>query len=519
MNKIEFYKKHLKTDIPSGMVVFLIALPLCLGISLASGAPLITGIMAGIIGGTVVGFCSGSHVNVSGPAASVAVIILTALSTLGSFEAVLVSVIIAGVIQILLGFLGAGIAAYFFPSSMIKGFLASIGLILIFKQIPHAVGYDAVFEGSTSFMQEDGHNTLSELYYMMQGLQPGAIFITIFSLILINLWDRPKLKEKYAFFKFFPGALAAVLASLGINQAFEMFFPKLALDPSHLVKLPAPETMGEVLNYFSFPDFSKIGNPEVYMVAISIAFVASLESLLSTEAGDSLDPYKRKTNTNRELKAQGIGNIVAGLVGALPITAVIVRTSANVASGGRTKASTITHGIIMLFCVLLIPGILNKIPLASLSAVLFVVGYKLTSFKLYKEMYKKGRRQFIPFISTIIAVMFTDVITGIIVGGVVSVFIILRDVYKTPYFKDATPGTPTKVEYKLSEEVTFLNKASIMNALIELPEDSKVIVDASKSVNIDIDVLEFFEDFKQDAKLKNIDLKYIGFEKFAKVSL
>tara|TARA_B100001971_G_scaffold84647_1_gene78120 strand:- start:227598 stop:229148 length:1551 start_codon:yes stop_codon:yes gene_type:complete len=515
MDKMEFYKKHLKSDISAGLVVFLIALPLCLGISLASGAPLITGIIAGIVGGIVVGFFSKANVNVSGPAASVALVILTAISDLGSYEAVLLAVVLSGVIQIIWGYMGAGVTAYFFPSSMIKGFLASIGLILILKQIPHAVGYDEAFEGVLAFKQNDGFNTFSELVHMLGAIQWGSVIITIFSLILINIWDNPKLKAKNKFFQFFPGALAAVIASVFINQGYEQFFPALALDTTHLVQLPVADSIAGFFSFFKLPDFSQITNPQVYVVALSIAFIASLESLLSTEAGDRLDPYKRQTPTNHELKAQGIGNIVAGMIGAIPVTAVIVRTSANVASGGRTKVSTMTHGVIMLICVMTIPRIINLIPLASLSAILFVVGYKLTSIKLFKEMYAKGARQYIPFFSTIIGVMFTDLITGILIGGAASVLILLRDDYKTPFFKEIDSDNEKKIKITLSEQVTFINKASIMQKLEGIDDEYDVTIDATNSVNIDVDVLEYIHDFKESCKLNDIKLKLIGFERFA----
>lgn len=501
---------HVKTDLPAGLVVFLIALPLCLGISLASGAPLFSGIIAGIVGGIVVGFASGSQINVSGPAASVALVILTAIQTLGSFELVLSAVIIAGIIQIILGFLRAGTVAYFFPSSMIKGILASIGLILIINQIPHAFGY----RGLGGFSQPDSGILLAGITHLFDSINLGATIITFVSLAIIIFWDRPALKEKYLIARRVPGALLAVLASIGLYLLFNSNFPALALEESHLVQLPVSEGIMDFFSFFSFPDFSQITNPQLYTIALSIAFIASLESLLSTEAGDKLDPYKRKTSTNRELKAQGIGNIVAGFIGGLPVTAVIVRTSANVSSGGRTPLSTITHGTLMLICVMAIPSILNMIPLASLSAVLFVVGYKLTSFPLYIKMYRAGMRQFLPFFLTVVAVLFTDLITGILIGGAVSVFFILRDNYKTPYFfqrEEHQKGQ--KIKLTLSEEVTFLNKASMLLTLDHLPPNSDVIIDASRSVNIDDDVLEIIEEFKQAAAYKNIRLETIGLEK------
>lgn len=510
------FKKHFKTDLSAGLVVFLIALPLCLGISLASGAPLFTGIIAGIIGGIVVGFFSNSNINVSGPAASVALVIFTAIQTLGNYEAVLLAVIIAGVIQIILGYLKAGTVAYFFPNAMIKGILASIGLVLILKQIPHAFGVDDVFEGVETFQQNDGRNTFSEIWYVLQNIGWGATIVTLVSLAIIILWDKPALK-KYGFFKFFPSALAAVIVSIGLNEIFKSAFPEIALTAKHLVQLPSASNFKDFFGFFSLPDFTQITNPAIYSIALSIAFIASLESLLSTEAGDKLDPYKRKTSTNTELKAQGIGNIVAGLVGGLPITAVIVRTSANVNAGGRTKTATITHGIIMLVCVALIPSVLNLIPLASLSAVLFVVGYKLTSVSVYKSVYKQGKKQFFPFIITILVVMFTDLITGIIVGGTVAVFFVLRDNYKNAYLHNKVKKEgEEKTTIKLAEEVTFLNKADIMMFLDHIPENHHLTIDASNSLFIHPDIFDIIDDFKEAAKYKNIELELIGLENRAK---
>ncbi|AHM62375.1 sulfate transporter [Flammeovirgaceae bacterium 311] len=500
---------------PAGLVVFLIALPLCLGISLASGAPLFSGIIAGVVGGIVVGLVSGSQINVSGPAASVALIVFTAIQSFGSFQIVLSATIIAGIIQILLGFLRAGTVAYFFPSSMIKGILASIGLILIINQLPHAFGY----KGLAGFSDAESGTFFSGLFSIFDSINLGATIITLTSLAIMIFWDRPAMKVKYLLVRRVPGALVAVLVSIGLYLLFNTYFPALALEESHLVQLPVSGGIMEFFSFFSFPDFSQLANPELYTVALSIAFIASLESLLSTEAGDKLDPYKRKTSTNRELKAQGVGNIVAGFIGGLPVTAVIVRTSANVSSGGRTPLATITHGTLMLICVMAIPGILNLIPLASLSAVLFVVGYKLTSFPLYTQMYRAGMRQFLPFIITVIAVMFTDLITGIIIGGAVAVFSILRDNYKTPYFFDREEHQKgEKIRLTLSEEVTFLNKASMMLTLDHLPENSEVVVDASRSIHIDDDVLEIIEEFRQTADYKNIRFETIGLGKHTRAA-
>ncbi len=506
------FKKHFVTDIISGIVVFLIALPLCLGISMASGAPLFTGIIAGIVGGIVVGFVSGASINVSGPAASVALVILTAIQTLGSFDAVLIAVVVAGVFQIVLGFLKAGTIAYFFPNAMIKGILASIGLILILKQIPHAFGVDGVFEGIQSFWNNDGENTFSEIARIYGHVHWGAVTITLVCMALIIIWDKPALK-KFSFFKFFPSALAAVILSMALNEFFKTAAPTLALGAEHLVELPVAKSASDFLGFFSFPDFSLLANPKIYGIALSITFIASLESLLSTEAGDKLDPYKRRTNTNRELKAQGIGNIVAGLIGGLPVTAVIVRTSANVGAGGRTKTATITHGIIMLLCIALIPGLLNKIPLAALAAVLFVVGSKLTSFSIYKSVFEQGKKQFLPFITTILVVMFTDLITGIMVGGSIAIFFVLRDNYKNAYLHDkVSHDKENETRIKLAQETTFLNKADILLFLDHIPKNEKVIIDGSAAKFVHPDIFDIIDDFKEGAVNKNISVECIGLD-------
>lgn len=510
------YKKgmfsHVKTDISSGVVVFLIALPLCLGISLASGAPLFAGIIAGIVGGIVVGLLSGAQINVSGPAASVALVFLTAITTLGSYEAVLTAAIVAGILQIVLGYIRAGTIAYFFPSSMIKGILASIGLILIINQMPHAFGYT----GERLFGRMEGglyDNIIGALTSITVYISIGATIITLVSLVIIFLWDQPALK-KYTFFRLVPAALIAVILSVLINELYARYYPELVLSGKSLVQLPEADSFSAFLSFFTFPDFTALTNPKLYQVALSIAFIASLESLLSTEAGDKLDPYKRKTSTNRELKAQGIGNIISSAIGGLPVTAVIVRTSANVTAGGRTKLSTIMHGTIMLICVVSIPGLLNKIPLPALSAVLFVVGYKLTSFKLFRQMYGLGKRHFIPFIATIISVLLTNLITGIMIGGAVAIFLILRDNYKTPFFLDRqSHHEGEKINLVLSEEVTFLNKASIMLTLDHVAPNSEVVIDASRSVNIDDDVLEIIHEFRSNAKYKNIKITAIDLDK------
>jgi MFS superfamily sulfate permease-like transporter len=505
--------KNITDDLSASVVVFLVALPLCLGLGLAStGRPdlVFSGIIAGIIGGIVVGFFSGSPLGVSGPAAGLVVIVLTALETLGSFEVFLVAVFIAGIIQLIAGFLKAGIIGYYFPSSVIKGMLAAIGLTLILKEIPHALGYDKDFIGDFALAQADGHNTFSEIYYAFKYSSPGAIIISLISIGLIFLFDHPSLK-RFKLFKFLPGALFVVIAGILLNLAYTLIKPEWVLSGEHLVQLPIASSAQEFISFFRLPDFNALNNPQVYVVAITLALVASIETLLCVEATDKLDPHKRNTPTNRELKAQGIGNIVSGLIGGLPITQVIVRSSANINAGGKSKLSAISHGTILLLSAIFIPTILNLIPLASLGAILLMVGYKLSRLSLYKTMYKLGWDQFIPFIITVIAIMGTDLLKGIGIGMVFAIFFILRKNYKHSYhYKKENNHKGEVITIRLSEEVTFLNKASIQLSLDELPENSTVIIDGSHSVHIDHDVLEIIHDFKSyAAPLKNVTVETI----------
>jgi len=502
---------NLKYDLPAGLVVSLVALPLCLGIALAStGRPdlLFSGIIAGIVGGIVVGSLSGSSLGVSGPAAGLVVIVLGALESLGSFEAFLLAVLLAGVIQIVAGFLNAGIIGYYFPSSVIKGMLAAIGITLILKEIPHAFGYDKDFFGDDAFTQFDGHNTFTELYYSVRYSHTGAIVISLISLGLLILFERPFMK-KIQLFRFLPGALFVVVLGVVLNVVFLALQPEWALRGEHLVQLPVASNAQEFFSFFTLPDFSAITNPEVYTVAFTLAIVASLETLLCVEATDKLDPYKRNTPTNRELKAQGVGNVISGLIGGLPITQVIVRSSANISSGGRTKIATIFHGFILLVTVIFIPFYMNMIPLASLAAILLLVGYKLSKVSLYKNMYKLGWEQFIPFIVTIVAILMTDLLRGIAIGMVVAIYYILRKNYKHSYhYKKEEYQSGEVITLQLSEEVTFLNKGSIDHTLQTLPHNSTVVIDGSKSLNIDYDVLEIIQDFKNHtAPSRNITVK------------
>lgn len=500
---------NLKNDFPASIVVFLVATPLCLGIALASGAPLFAGIIAGMVGGILVGAVSGSQVGVSGPAAGLAVIVLSAIATLGSWETFLLAVVLAGVMQLVLGFARAGVIGYYFPSSVIKGMLAGIGVIIILKQIPHAFGYDEVPEGSLEFGQADSQNTLSELINMFNFIQPGAFIVMLVSLGILLLWERPFMK-KVKLLQWIQGPLVAVVGGILLNLLFVAAVPSLAIDVKHLVQIPVAEDFAGFIGLFTLPDFSHIGNQAVWVAAATIAVVASLETLLCVEATDKLDPYHRITPTNRELKAQGLGNLVSGLIGGLPVTQVIVRSSANIQSGGVSKMSAILHGFLLLFAAMLIPAVLNLIPLATLAAILFVVGYKLAKPSLFKQMYRLGWYQFIPFAITVAGIVFTDLLTGIGLGMAVAIFYILRNNYRNPYFFTEEKTADKVLHIRLSEDVSFLNRASIMRTLDEIPPNSKVEIDATRSVNIDYDVYEIIREFEEKAKWNNIDVTVIG---------
>ncbi|WP_020535933.1 SulP family inorganic anion transporter [Lewinella cohaerens] len=497
---------ELKSDLPAGLVVFLVAVPLCLGIALASGAPLFSGIIAGIVGGTVVALLSGSPLGVSGPAAGLAVIVLTAIQTLG-YEAFLLSVAIAGIIQIVLGFAKAGVIGYFFPSSVIKGMLSGIGLIIILKQIPHAFGYDSDPEGDFAFKQIDGETTFSALEHMLDAITPGALLISVLSLGILILWQQPFIK-KFKITNIIQGPLVVVAVGIILQQV--LMGTSWNLEPEHLVTLPIANGWGEFIGLFTLPDFSQWSNPAIWVTAITIAIVASLETLLCVEATDKLDPYKRLTPTNLELKAQGVGNLISGLIGGLPVTQVIVRSSANIQSGGKTKAAAFIHGLMLLGSVLVIPKLLNMIPLASLAAILIVVGFKLAKPSLFKEMARLGNKQLVPFVVTIVAILFTDLLVGIGIGMVVAIFYILLNNYKTPYFVEDKRKDAGIIHLELAEDVSFLNKASMLLSLKKLPRNSKVVIDATQTLHIDYDIKEIIMEYKANAAYKNIDLSFIG---------
>lgn len=482
----------IRYDAPAAVVVFLVAVPLCLGVALASGAPLLSGLVAGVVGGLIVGGFSGSSLGVSGPAAGLAAIVLSSIGTLGSFETFLLTVLLAGALQVLMGVLRAGVIAYYFPSAVIKGMLAGIGIIIILKQLPHAVGYDSDPEGDMVFEQADRQNTFSELGHVLDLITPGAVVIALVCLAVLVLWERPALRRTKVL-GLVPGPLVAVLVGIALGKAGATW-PALALDSGHYVQLPDLHS-GTLGSLFPSPQWSAIGDPQVWTIALTIALVASLETLLSVEATDKLDPHKRVTPADRELRAQGIGNMVSALLGGLPITQVIVRSSANVQAGGRTKLSTMLHGALILLSLLLIPGVLQAIPLAALAAILIQVGFKLAKPKLFAQLWAGGWTQFVPFIVTILGVVFTDLLKGVMMGMAVAVFIILRNNFRVPFHfrgKEHTPGAPILIE--LSEDVSFLNKASIQRTLAELPPGAHIIVDATRSVELDPDVLEILQD-------------------------
>lgn len=505
--------KEIKSDLPASIVVFFVAVPLCLGIALASGAPLFSGIIAGIVGGIIVGIASGSSLGVSGPAAGLAVIVLTSIATLGSWPAFLLAVVLAGFIQLALGFAKAGFIAYFFPSSVIKGMLTGIGLLIILKQIPHALGWDKDAEGDDAFLQADGQNTFSEIAQALDFITPGAVLIAAISLGLLILWDSV-LTKRHKIFQLIQGPIVVVILGIVMNYLFKSGTLDFSLADDQVVRLPVANNLTEFFNQFTLPDFSAITNVEVWKIAIVLAIVASLETLLSVEATDKMDPNKRITPTNRELKAQGLGNIFSGLIGGLPVTQVIVRSSANITFGGKTKLSAILHGIFLLISAITIASVLNMIPLASLAAVLLMVGYKLAKPELFKKMYKLGWEQFIPFVATVIGILLTDLLKGITIGMLFGIFYTLRHSFRNShYMKETVTSEEGHAVHHLvlAEEVSFFNKASVIKELEEIPENSKVIIDCSNSKSIAYDVVELIRDFKSNAKTKNIAVETINF--------
>jgi MFS superfamily sulfate permease-like transporter len=503
---------NLRDDLPASVVVFFVALPLCLGIALASGAPLFAGLIAGVMGGIVVGALSGSPLGVSGPAAGLAVIVLTAIKDLGSFEAFLLAVVIAGAMQIALGFARAGVLGYFFPSAVIKGMLAGIGVIIVLKQLPHALGYDADPEGELEFAQADGETTFSALSQMLAHIDFNAITVAVGALVIVLVWDKLRSKSS-GLMRLLPGTLMAVAAGIVYQYLSVRYAPTLALSPEHLVSVPVATDWQAFTALFTFPDWSRLNDPAIYLAAATLAVIASLETLLCVEATDKLDPQKRVTPTNRELLAQGTGNILSGLIGGLPVTQVIVRSSANIQTGARSKLSAIVHGVLLLVCVLALPRVLNMIPLAVLATVLILVGYKLAHPSLFRAMFALGPTQAVPFFVTVAGVVLTDLLTGISLGMAVAVLFILHRNYQNSHFmhieSHPDPDQRPVVTMHLAEDVTFLNKGAILKELSGIADRSRVVIDTSDCVNIDYDAREIIDDFRASAAARGIDVTII----------
>jgi MFS superfamily sulfate permease-like transporter len=509
--KLNFFS-HFKSDFASGLVVFLVALPLCLGIAMASGAPLFSGIISGVIGGVVVGFLSQSHISVSGPAAGLTAIVLTAITDLGAFDIFLTAVFIAGLFQLVLGFMKAGTISNYFPTNVIEGMLAGIGIIIIMKQLPHAFGYDSDFEGDQAFEQSDGNNTFSSLFNVLNYVQLGSIVVSITSLGILLAWDKISFLKKL---KLIPGALVAVITGIVLNELFIKLGSSLVITKDHLVSLPIPKSIEDFKQIIIVPNFSGFLNLDVWVVGLTIAIVASIETLLCIEAADRMDVLKRYTNTNIELKAQGIGNIVSALLGGLPMTSVVVRSSANCSAGAKSKLSSIIHGFLLLISVITIPFLLNKIPLATLAAVLLLVGYKLAKPVTFIHFWYKGKYQFIPFIATLLAVVFTDLLKGVALGMIISVIFILKGNLKRAYsFRKEEYVDGDVIHIDLAQEVSFLNKAAIKQTLNSIPPNSKVIIDAKDTIYIAHDILDLIHEFKSiKAKDESIRVKLKGFKK------
>ena len=491
-------------DGPAGVVVFLVALPLCLGIALASGAPLFAGIIAGAVGGILVSVLSGSQVSVSGPAAGLTVIVATAIADLGSYQTFLAAVVLAGAMQFLFGVARLGLIADYVPNSVIKGMLAAIGLVIVLKQIPHALGRDTDFEGDFAFFEKGQSNTFTDLAEAVFSMHPSAVAISLVSLLLLVFWDRLVAKTS-RLLQSIPGPLMVVVFGILANMALGIFWPERQIrEAEHIVSLPVATSVQAFFAQFVRPDFGALANPKVWMVAATLALVGSLETLLSLEAADRLDPFKRISPPNRELRAQGIGNLVSGLLGGLPITSVVVRTSANVYAGARTWMSSFLHGLLLLGATLLIPTVLNLTPLCCLAAILIAIGYKLTAPKLYVEMYRAGWDQFLPFVVTVVAIVATDLLKGVVIGLVVGIFFVIR---MNHHDAITMVNEGNHFLLRFNKDASFVNKSELRTKLRSLPDNSHVILDGTRAMFIDRDIHEVIEDFRKLAPYKNVTLE------------
>lgn len=496
-------KSFLANDLKAGITVFLVALPLCLGIALASGAPLMAGLIAGIIGGTVVAALSGSELSVSGPAAGLTIIVFTAIQTLPSYQAFLLSVVLAGILQVIFSIVKLGKIGSFFPSSVIRGMLFAIGIVIILKQIPHALGDDLDFIGEFEFLQKDGQNTFEEIITALAGFKPGAIIIALMGLFILFNW--PKAIEKISFLQNIPASLVVVCLGIALNLSFQTFLPDWYLGSSveHMVNLPAIKDFNDFSQSLQFPDFTTFANPLVIKTALTLAIVASLESLLSLEATDSLDPEKRVSSADRELLAQGMGNIASGLIGGIPVTSVIVRSSTNIYAGAKSRKSSMIHGVLLLLSVLFFAGILNYIPLASLASILLFTGYKLAHPKEFKKVIAEGWQQYVPFIITIVMVVLIDLLWGIFIGTAIGLIFVVYTNYQSVvsvHHKD------NNFLIRFKKDVTFLHKMSIKSALQKIPNDSTVFIDAKNAQFIDHDIQLILKEFIETAPDKNIEI-------------
>ncbi len=500
----------LTKDFTASIVVFLVALPLCLGIALASGAPLFSGILAGIVGGIVVGILSGSATSVTGPAAGLTAIVAAQIGKLGAFDTFLLAVMLAGLLQIILGICKAGFISSFFPSSVIKGLLSAIGIILILKQIPHLIGHDPDPEGEMSFEQPDHENTFTEIWSSLFDIQPGAALVGILSLLILLYWDKIKVLKKTGV----PAPLVVVAVGVGISLLLRQTGSAWAISVSHLVQVPVAQDIGAFVGFLQLPNFAAFNNPDVYVAAITIAIVASLETLLTIEAVYKFDPEQRSCSPHRELLAQGVGNFTSGLIGGLPMTSVIVRSSANVNAGNKTKLSTIFHGVLLFGCVLFMPNWLNEIPLAALAAILLVTGFKLASPKIIKQMISEGRKQYLPYFITVAAIVFTDLLMGIFIGLAVSIGFILHSNMRRPLRKvmEKHP-TGDVLRIELANQVSFFSRAALDTTLRNAPRGSHVLLDARSTNYIDVDILDLIKDFQNNtARAHDVQLSLVGFK-------
>lgn len=503
-NRFIAYIRTAPADLASSVVVFLVALPLCLGIALGSNAPLFSGIIAGIVGGIVIGALSGSQLSVSGPAAGLTAIVAGAIVLLPSFGAFLLSVVICGIIQLILGYARAGVIGDYIPKSVIKGMLAAIGIILILKQVPHLIGYNSNVEGGRSFLQQDTNNTFTAISGLFNAITPVAALIGVVCLAFQFLWGGMA-EKKGGWMKLVPAPLLVVLLGVGINELIRWQSGAHVLGREQMVNIPAAASTKEFFSFFTFPEWSHIFSRQVWITGITLALIASLETLLGIEATDNLDPLKRITPTNRELKAQGAGNIISGLIGGLPLTSVIVRSSANVHAGARTKMSTIYHGFFILLSVAFIPGILGLIPLSALAAILIYTGFKLASPSLFRSFYQKGWDQFLPFVATVVIILFTDLLVGVLAGLAIGLFFSARSNFRTAVL---IVNDSNNYLIRLRKDVSILNKRGIKSKLAAVSENSSVLIDATRADFVDSDIVEMIEAFTLDAHQKNIKVEF-----------